>query len=414
MRKSLKNWIDLIEGRCSQDIQLGLERVSRVAERLGVLKTSAKVITIAGTNGKGSTVALLDSIYRTAGYQVGSYTSPHLVLANERIKVNQSMISDDDLVDIFEQIEAARTDIVLTYFETLTLAALYYFQQFKLDIILLEVGLGGRLDATNILSNDIAVITTIDFDHQEYLGDTLDKIGFEKAGIIQEGKPVIFGDEKMPSSILKQAQLKGSRVYCYGHHYKIEKKGNSQYLFIYQNEVIVLPILPLHIKSIGCAVMVQRCLSSELPITKNELIEGIKNTVLPGRFHFLSQPVPTLLDVAHNPQAAENLARYLLEYFKDYNIYAVFSALSDKNLIGLISPFKNIVTAWFPSMLDSKRSSESQSLINALQYCKVNFNLCYNQPVQAYFAACKEVDSKSLVLVYGSFLTVGSVLSALS
>lgn len=409
--KKLADWLFMFENRYTHEIQLGLERVSHVAKQLNILKTNAQVITVAGTNGKGSTVALLESIYTQAGFQVGSYTSPHLVVFNERIKVNQVMISDEDLISLFKRIETFRKDTILTYFEITTLAALCYFQTFDLDIIILEVGLGGRLDATNIINNDLSIITTIDFDHQEYLGDTLEQIGAEKAGIIREKTPVIFADSFIPKSIINRAQELAAPLYCYDKDYKLEQRS-SELCFTYGHQCFSFPKIDLHLKSIGAALMAQHNLQGKLPVTYDELKRGITNVVISGRFQWITHPVLTLLDVAHNPQAAQNLAFYLQEHCKDYAIYAVFSALKEKNLMGLVDPLKSMVTEWFPSILASKRSSSAHDMTQTLQSCKVNFNLCYNEPVKAYLAACKKVNSNSIVLVFGSFLTVGSILLA--
>ncbi len=213
---NVNQWLTYLEQRSPQQkIELGLERIRDVARRLNVLNPHYKIITVAGTNGKGSTVRALETIYNKAGYNVGSYTSPHLLCFNERIKVNLQSISDKALCDVFFAIESRNADIKLTYFEMATLAALVYFQQQSLDIVILEVGLGGRLDATNIMDADVAIITTIDFDHQELLGNTLEKIGQEKAGIIRAQKPVIYADINPPQSILSAAQQLNAPTYLY-------------------------------------------------------------------------------------------------------------------------------------------------------------------------------------------------------
>ncbi|MDF1928905.1 Mur ligase family protein [Legionella pneumophila] len=222
----LNHWLTHLETRNTQEIQLGLTRVLTVAQKLNLQRPNCKVITVAGTNGKGSTVTALETIYHQSGFRVGTYTSPHLLVFNERIRINLTPIQDKDLCKAFSVIEEARYPTNLTYFEMATLAALWYFKQHDLDLIILEVGLGGRLDATNIVDTDLAIITTIDFDHQNFLGDTLELIGYEKAGILRKNKPFIYADLSPPKSVVEVALQLGASSYLYGKDYFYQEEAD--------------------------------------------------------------------------------------------------------------------------------------------------------------------------------------------
>lgn len=411
--ESLSAWLSLLEHRHTKEIQLGLTRIKQVAQTLDLLHPKALVITVAGTNGKGSTVALLESIYRAAGYCVASYTSPHLLLFNERIKINQQPISDAQLVSAFEVIEAAKGDILLTYFETVTLAALWYFKQHTLDIIILEVGLGGRLDATNIIDNDLAIITTIALDHMDYLGQTLDAIGFEKAGILRKNKPFIYADTFIPQTIVEKATHLANQSYwnTRDYHYKVIGKD---WHFSLDKQTIVLPLSPLHGHSVGAAVMATFCLQTQLPVNHQQLSQGIQSAVLPGRFQIFRNQYTTIFDVAHNPQAADYLADCLTQYYPNATIHAVFSALADKDLIGIIAPLVSVVDYWYPALLQSARAATKQQLMSAFHANEVSVELCYNSPILAYESACQQVLVDDIIVVFGSFITVAQVLSTYS
>lgn len=412
-QRQLAEWLILLENRYVQEIRLGLTRIRQVAQLLDLLTPHAKIISVGGTNGKGSTVALLEAIYCEAGYAVGSYTSPHLITFNERIKVNQQLISDDAMVSALEVIEEARGTIELTYFEMITLAALWHFHQHHLDVIILEVGLGGRLDATNIIDNDLAIITSVALDHQAYLGNTIEAIGYEKAGILRAGKPFIYADVSIPQRVKAKAASVGALTYCNGEAYHYQPTNEGLQLF-FKETVLNLPRSPFHSNSVAAAALGTVCLAEDLPVSSAALIQGINNTVLHGRLQLIKNPYPTLLDVAHNPHAAHYLARYLAVYFPNARVHAVFSAFADKDIPGLIEPLKDKVTYWYPALLPSKRAASSQQLLNALNASVVKINMCYNDPILAYEAACNQVLEDDLIVVYGSFITVGLVLSTLS
>lgn len=411
--KSLEEWLFLLENQHQQEIQLGLTRVSQVADELHLLCPDAIVITVAGTNGKGSTVALLESIYSAAGYAVGSYTSPHLISFNERIRVHQQTISDTQLVDAFEAVEKTAGFTNLTYFEATTLAALWHFKQHSLDVIILEVGLGGRLDATNIINCDLAVITTIAIDHEAYLGNTRDAIGFEKAGILREKTPFIYADYDMPPSILHHAEALKTPVYRNGQEYSYETADGNLRLY-FEEQCFELPLSSFHTNSVAAALMASICLRDELPVSHSECVQGITNTILAGRQQLITKHCQIVFDVAHNSQAASYLARHLSSFNPEAKVHAVFSALSDKDLSGLISPLKPFVDCWYPAILPGKRAATPTQLSEAFEANDVNEVLCYNNPHLAFDAACSQASTDDLIVVYGSFIIVGLILSTLS
>ncbi|WP_028387827.1 bifunctional tetrahydrofolate synthase/dihydrofolate synthase [Legionella fairfieldensis] len=408
---SVSQWVDYLENRYLQEIQLGLSRIKQVAEALDLTHPKAKIITVAGTNGKGSTVASLEAIYLTAGYQVGSYTSPHLLTFNERIGINQQKITDEQLCGALSVIEEGRKTIPLTYFEMATLAALWHFKQHALDLIILEVGLGGRLDATNIIDADLAIITTIDFDHQAFLGDTKEKIGYEKAGIIRAGKPLIFADKNPPESVVNRARALNSPLYFKGdvYDYTVSEKTLK---FVFQKKVINLPYPKLHCNSVAAAIMASFIMETELPVNQVHVQKAFKNRTLPGRLQFIAEPVRTLLDVAHNPQAAKYLAEFINNFPDKTTIHVVFSALSDKDIPALIEPLQKEGAYWYLAGLTGKRAATKEQLMATFNSNdKVSY---YQNPLLAYQTACSRAGERDLIVVYGSFITVATVLQYLS
>lgn len=403
-------WLEFLENRHQQEIQLGLSRISQVAKLMGLNQVDAKVITVAGTNGKGSTVASLEAIYLAAGYQVASYTSPHLLVFNERIRLNQKPITDEDLCEAFSLIEEARGEIALSYFEVTTLAAFWYFKQHALDLIILEVGLGGRLDATNIIDADLAIITTIDFDHQQFLGNTKEAIGYEKAGILRKNKPVIFADTNPPKSILIQAEELETPCFFLGKHYDYFLQ-EKDFKFVYENQLIQFVKPSLHPNAVAAALMASFCLQKELPINDAQRIKGLKTVFLAGRLQLFQGDLTTLFDVAHNPQSVSYLTEFIKNLPKKGKIHAVFSALKDKDLQGLVEPLKEQVDYWYLAMLSGKRAASTEQLMALFANTPGLVPLCYSDPLAAYQAACNEATADDLIIVYGSFITVGKVLA---
>lgn len=398
---NLTEWLDALENLSSQEIILGLDRILAVGKRLDVLKPKAKVISVAGTNGKGSVVAALEAIYKEAGYQVASYTSPHLLTFNERIKINQHPIRDEDLIAAFCAVEEARNSTHLTYFEFTTLAALWYFSKNAPDILLLEVGMGGRLDATNIIDADLAIITTIDLDHQDYLGDNKEAIGFEKAGILRKNIPFIYADYHPPSSIVKKATELNCRSYFFGIHYK---DSLMKTLGMDPQQ------LSLHPQSLSAAIMATTLLKASLPISPEHIKKSLEPLSLAGRLQYLAGSPSFLFDVAHNPQSVEYLAKYVKNLNEQGKIHAVFSALKNKDIPRLIAPLSQQVSHWYSTLLPSKRASSKKLLEEAFQLYNIT-PVFYKNPLLAFKAACSKASAHDLILVYGSFLTVGHILS---
>jgi dihydrofolate synthase/folylpolyglutamate synthase len=402
----LDDWLSYLERSHAQEIQLGLDRVGAVARRLNLHTCHAPVITVTGTNGKGSTIAALEAIYVAAGYKVGAFTSPHLMVFNERIRLNQQMISDDELCAAFMAIESGREDTPLTYFETTTLAALWFFKDHPLDILLLEVGLGGRLDATNSIDADLAIITTVDLDHQDYLGDTIEKIGYEKAGIFRANKPVIYADINPPKSVLEQADRLKTPFYCLGQHYTVETTSDALII----NSSTYLPKPSIHPNAAAAAYMASTCLQAVLPVTFEHLSQAMQKVCMMGRQQVIGNSIKTMFDVSHNPQAVSLLAEFVRGFMPKQRVHAVFSGLKDKDLCGLIKPMLSCVDVWYPALLKGPRAASESLMTSAFLEANSTMPPCYEDPATAYQVALKNAKEGDLIIVYGSFFTVRDVM----
>jgi dihydrofolate synthase/folylpolyglutamate synthase len=405
---TLVDWLYHLENLHHQEIQLGLSRIKQVATKLSLLAPKATVITVAGTNGKGSTVAALEAIYRAAGYQVASYTSPHLFRVNERIRINQKNISDDDLSEAFCAIEDIREPVFLTYFEMLTLAALWHFKKYSIDVLILEVGLGGRLDATNIIDADLAIITTIDLDHQDFLGHDKEAIGYEKAGILRPKRPLIYADTTPPFSILEKAASLSSPLYINGLHYQYDFQKEILRI-CYKKWEVQLTNPKLHASSLAAAVMAAHCLKASLPVTSYHMAAALNNLSLPGRLQLIQGNYNLLLDVSHNSQGVNHLANFIKQLPRPQKIHAIFSALKDKDIPELIGPLINSVDFWYPAFLTGSRAATREQFDAAFRIYGIVPSY-YSDPVLAHKAACKRASTGDLIVTYGSFLTVGCVL----
>ncbi len=411
---SIDEWLHDLETRNTHEIQLGLTRIMEVAQKLCLHLPDCPVITVAGTNGKGSTVTALETIYQVAGYKVGAYTSPHLIQFNERIRVNLAPISDDDLCHAFGIIEEARGETVLTYFEITTLAALWYFKKMELDIIILEVGLGGRLDATNIVDAELSIITTIDFDHQDYLGNTLDAIGYEKAGILRSGKPFVYADINPPESVTDLARQLAVPAYFGEQEFSIQEQDSVWNLHYDEKlklaSVYGLPKPSIQLKSAAAAITACRLLAHTVPVTHTHFQMAMQRIFIPGRLQLHEDTVSTLFDVSHNPQSARLLAD-TLHKIKRAKVHAVFSALQDKDILGLIMPLKDCVDRWYPAQLENKRAASGDSLLTFFTNAEISVEICYNNPLVAFETALKQAKPGDLIVVYGSFFTVSHVMA---
>lgn len=418
--QTVAKWLAYIEALHPKSIDMGLTRVSAVATRLN-LTLDCPVITVAGTNGKGSTCAMLAHLYQAAGYRVASYTSPHLIQYQERISVNQQLIADDDLCLAFETVETARQDTSLTYYEMGTLAALWHFMQLNqaqaLDIVILEVGLGGRLDATNIIDADCAIVTNIDLDHMEYLGDTREKIAVEKAGVYRSQQISICGDASPPASMLAYAEHMQVSLKLATQHFSIHKVAEGWH---YQDEAGELLIPEIGLKgdfqryNAATALYAVRALDARLPVTKSVQAHALADLALTGRFQVLHESPKVILDVAHNPQAAQalrdNLAAMMTE---EGQLHAVFSMLADKDIDQVVSLLAPVVNSWHVTALHHPRAANLPQLENILsEHVKATALQTHVDMTTALKTAYKNATNNDKIIVFGSFFTVAAALAS--
>lgn len=412
--ESLAAWLTYLETLHPKTIDLGLERTREVALRLDLLPFQCPVITVAGTNGKGSCVALLESIFLAAGYRVGTYTSPHLLSYNERVRVNGIMAEDGALCSAFSAVDTARHNTSLTYFEFGTLAALWLFKRARLDLVILEVGMGGRLDAVNIVDADVAIISTIALDHMEWLGNDREAIGFEKAGIMRSGKPVVCGDFATPNSVREYAKQIGAVLYCQGEDFHFESKANH---WAYVNEcaagqvLVDLPVPKIELQNAATTLRAVELLSDQLPIARSLLDTALRKVFLPGRFQIIeNQKIMTILDVAHNPAAGELLAKKLRMVSISGRILAVVAMLADKDAHGTVAPLIQQVSTWYVAGLDVSRGGASQLLAVQLQLLGAKTVHEHTRVRDGYEHALRDAQPGDCIVVFGSFYTVAEVL----
>jgi dihydrofolate synthase/folylpolyglutamate synthase len=414
MMNLLDDWVTYFESyQPEHQMELGLSRVLAVAESLQLLSPDSLVLTVAGTNGKGSTVTALASIYQAAGFTVGRYTSPHLYRMNERIVIQGEALSDERLCEALNVVEAGRllVSVSLTYFEYLTLAALWCFKNAHVAVMVLEVGLGGRLDATNIIDADVAIVTTVDYDHEAYLGTTKASIGLEKAGILRAGKVFIYGDTEIPITVLNEATRLDTRFFQFGRDFKIELNQDGAIFSANNRASLILESFSLHPKAVAAAVMAVSCFSSEYACSDEAIKQGIQQAFIPARQErVFSDGVMTVLDVAHNPQAARELA-VLMSTLQANRVHAVFSALRDKDLKSLIQTLHPWVTDWYPANLNSPRANFYGTMEDVFRGTLGIQVTCYVNPQVAYQAAKQRALPGDVVVVFGSFLVVNVVRS---
>ncbi len=413
---TLAAWLAWQEGLHPRTIDLGLERAARVFRRLNPGGKKPVTLTVAGTNGKGSSIALLEAMYRAQGYRVGSYTSPHIVDYNERIRIDGKPVDDSLICRSFARIDDARQETTLSYFEFSTLAALDIFAQAELDIQLLEVGLGGRLDAVNIVDADLALVTTICIDHVDWLGETRELIGREKAGIFRPGVPVVIGDRQPPESLLAVAEQLGSPVYRIGVDFDYQKTGKSwQWHFNRLNkEDLPPPALPGdHQFANASAVMtaVTR-LQSRLYISDAAIRQGLEQVDLAGRFQKIDGDVPVLFDVGHNPQAVKALRDYLEQHFKHTKIHALFAMMQDKDIVQVVDIIKDTITDWTLAPLRTPRAASEESMLAIFQQLDIKQ---VTAGFRDFSSAFKHVEQQAkngeLILVFGSFFLISEFMA---
>ncbi|CAD2244534.1 bifunctional tetrahydrofolate synthase/dihydrofolate synthase [Xanthomonas arboricola] len=418
---SLSDWLAYIEQQHPQNIAMGLERVREVAARLQIEAPARHVIVVGGTNGKGSTVAFIEAIAQAAGWKVGSYTSPHLLRYNERVRINGNEAGDAQLVDAFAAVEAARGQTALTYFEYGTLAALWLLQRSGLDLAVLEIGLGGRLDAVNIIDSDVAVITTVDIDHTDWLGEDREAIGTEKAGIIRAWKPVVLGEIDPPSSVLRRAYQLGANAIRAGSDYffePIEAQHPDAPQWRWRDVAVTLELpmptlqAPVQLANAAAAIAALQALPVELPDAA--WAQGIANARVAGRLQRSDiDGVQVLLDVGHNPQAARALADALGAQAHTGSTHAIYAALADKDVLGVVEAVAAQVDHWALAGLDGVRGQSAQALQARLQGSAAAQAACHGDVAGALRAVLAQASPGDRVLVFGSFHTVADALSAL-
>jgi dihydrofolate synthase/folylpolyglutamate synthase len=424
MPRTLDAWLARIEAlhpRGSAGIELGLERVAAVKARLGQRET-CPVILVGGTNGKGSTCAMLESILLAAGYRVGLYTSPHLLHYNERVRIDGVAVDDVRLCEAFAHVELARGDAALTYFEFGTLAAWDVFAAAEVDAVILEVGLGGRLDATNIYEPDCAIVTGVDLDHMDFLGPDREAIGREKAGTFRGGIPAICGDPQPPQSLINHAGAIGAPLQVMGRDFGYQRQ-DMQWLYwargvdveIVRRGGLAFPALrgDRQLANAACALAALDAMHLRLPVAMKDIRQGLGGVELAGRFQVLPGRPVVVLDVAHNPQAARVLADNLGGMAFHRNTWAVFGMLADKDSDGVIDALRGRVTHWLPCVLEGSRAASADFLAGRLRAVAIEPAGCFDTPAAALVYALENAGEDDRILAFGSFLTVAAALHAL-
>ncbi len=411
---NLNTWLAYLEHGHFKAIDMGLERIKSVDENLDLLKPAPYVITVAGTNGKGSTCRFLEVALMKLGLKVGVYSSPHLIRYNERVRINGQLLDDQAHINSFAEIDQKKT-ASLTYFEFSTLSALKLFKDAHLDVVILEVGLGGRLDATNIVDTNLAVITSIDIDHVAFLGDNREDIGREKAGIFRANEPAIIGEPDCPQSILEVAQSLPCPTFQRNVDWHYEVKNNAFYWQSKEQQFDGLPMPLIPIPNAGTAIAA--LLKTPFDVTEQIIRETLQEAQMTGRFqqlqavdfaHFSGKPpkAQVIIDVGHNPHAARYLAERL-QAVKKAKIFAIFSCLEDKELSGIVEPLENIIDEWFCVGLDCWRGQSGQAVYEKLVNCLPNATACVYQNVAEISPILfDKAEEQDIILVFGSFHTV--------
>jgi dihydrofolate synthase/folylpolyglutamate synthase len=414
---NLNEWLSHLETAHPVGIDMGLSRINRVRDSLG-LHFACPVITVGGTNGKGSTCAFLESILMAAGYRVGCHTSPHLLSFNERARINSQMVSDAQILQAFSRVEEARCRIsdapTLTYFEFTTLAIMDLFTNANLDVVILEVGMGGRLDAVNIVDADCAIVTSIDLDHMAYLGNTREAIAFEKAGIFRSKASAICGDPLPPQTLIDHANAIGTDLWLMGRDYSFE--GDKQQWGWHGRgkrfSGLSYPALRganqlLNASAVIAALMAIR---DRLPVSAQDIRNGLALVELPGRFQVLPGKPTVVLDVAHNPHAAATLAQSMEAMAYHPYTYAIFGAMSDKDIDGVLKPMIDLVDYWYCTDLPTPRAASAKDLAKRIQSMGKEA-LVFSEPGKAFQSALDKAGEGDRIMVFGSFYTVAGVMA---
>lgn len=416
----LADWLTYIEALHPASIEMGLERVEQVRQRLGLVP-QFPIIIVAGTNGKGSTCAMLESIYRVAGYRVGCYTSPHFIRYNERVRIGGAEVADEVLVEAFQAIEQARqeTDTALTYFEFGTLAAVWSLMQAKVDVGILEVGLGGRLDAVNVFAPQCSIVTSVDLDHMDFLGNDRECIGREKAGVFRPGAPAICGDNDPPLSLQAYAAEIGADLRRIGHEFGFQaQQSDWHYRAGSQEYQLPLPALSgsFQLNNTASVINAVDCLQEILPVTLVQMRQGLQQVVLNGRFQVCCEQPQVILDVAHNPHAAKALASNLAQHPVVGRTLAVFSMLADKDIAGVIQVLTPYIDAWYIAGVGHARGASAEQLREYVMAQASSSSLVqiHADVRNAYRQACNDAGENDRIIVFGSFFTVADIMCELA
>ena len=440
MPNTLAGWLTYLESLHPKTIALGLERVAQVKQRLN-LDPDFPVITVGGTNGKGSVCAMLESILHAAGYRVGCYTSPHLLHYNERVRIAKRQASDAELCASFEKIEQVRKgrsanseipiptptlplkgrgqslEIPLTYFEFGTLAAMQCFIEHKVEVAILEVGLGGRLDAVNAFDSDCAVVVSVDIDHTDYLGETREQIAFEKAGVFRAGEVAICADADVPQAIRNHAQQIGAKLWCIGKEFGFTPhQGQWDYRsLVGSRNSLPYPALrgAFQLNNASAALAALDALKDKLPVSMGAVRRGLVEVQLAGRFQFVPGRPTLVLDVAHNPHAARSLAQNLAGLPPCPHTWAVFAMLGDKDMAGGAAALDPLVDTWLVAGIDTPRGAAAEELAQVLQNTGVRGDIqTFDNVGEALRYAYNAAGENDRITAFGSFYTVAEAMAA--
>lgn len=423
MSRSLEDWLDYIQTLHFREIDLTLERVRTVYTRLYPSGVSFRVMTIAGTNGKGSTAELLSSIYCAAGHRVGKFTSPHLIAFNERFMVDGQAVDDQALLAAFERVEHARQDTPITFFEFCTLLAIELFVCALVDLVVMEVGLGGRLDAVNILDADVALITSISLDHTAWLGDTLEAIANEKAGIVRAGRPCVIGIEEPQARILQACDSLGALPQVIGQAFSYQHLPASVD-WAWSNKEQTYRQLPLpfgqsgvQLSNAAVAIQATRYLNADLPVDVDDVRRGLASATVLGRCQVMSRTPLIILDVAHNHASVARLKEFVQSQETDGRVFAVCGMLKDKDIGTSLTQLLPIVDKWHIATIDNERGATGEEIEAILQAHNNEARTlaieCYQRIQNAYTSALELLDESDCLLVFGSFFVVGDILSVI-
>jgi len=400
----LEEWLVYLEQLHGQAIELGLDRIRHVATKLELLKPAPFIFTVGGTNGKGTTCRTLEVLLLAAGYRVGVYSSPHFIRYTERVRINGQELTEQDHVLSFDSLNQGRGSTSLTFFEFSTLSALQLFKQADLDVVILEVGLGGRLDATNIIDADVAVVTSIALDHTDWLGPDRESIGREKAGIFRQGKPAVVGEPDMPVTIKQVAQDKGAILLARDQQWSYQTTATSWQFNDIQGKITDLPLPQVPLANAATALAALRV--SGLTISEATLRASIATATLPGRFQILQHRPTVILDVAHNPHAARYLVDKIQQLAPSGKVVGVVGMLHDKDIAGTLTILSEAVDEWYCATLDGPRGASAQQLQQTLPSAQAFITVA-----QAWHAALAQANVDDIILVCGSFHTVAAVMT---